>query len=72
MALYCDKCYSDFHSRGSRKMHTFKRIRYLSGTLLPESPAFALKADPTKAQAKQAENTAPNLPKKVVLDQPTA
>lgn len=51
-------------------MHTFKRIRYLSGTLMPESPAFAIKKEQPKAPNKQAENTAPNLPKKFVLDQP--
>lgn len=72
MALYCDKCYSEFHSLGSRKMHTFKRIRYLSGTLMPESPAFAIIAkELPKAPTKLAENTAPNLPKKFVLDQPS-
>ena len=35
MALYCESCYSEFHSRGHRKLHTFKRIRYATGQVLP-------------------------------------
>ncbi|CDW82059.1 ef hand family protein [Stylonychia lemnae] len=27
-ALYCDNCYIDYHIRGHRKLHSYKRIRY--------------------------------------------
>lgn len=25
--MYCDACFSEYHSRGHRKLHTYKRIR---------------------------------------------
>ena len=34
MALYCEGCYLEYHQRGHRKLHTYKRIRY--GTAPPD------------------------------------
>lgn len=27
-ALYCEGCYTDYHARGHRKLHNYKRIRF--------------------------------------------
>jgi len=27
-ALYCDGCFSEYHTRGHRKLHSYKRIRF--------------------------------------------
>ena len=56
MALYCEPCYSEYHTRGHRKLHTYKRIRYATGAILPNAE---LAIEPVKK-----ENIVPNVPAK--------